>query len=99
MSGKLVYIDSVIQALDKAYGEGNLLGLGRILNNVSAVDAVEVVRCKDCKYWGDKDGIAEKYGIRFARCNVHNHFIHGEHIGWCPKEDNFCSFGERREEK
>ena len=24
MSGKLVYIDSVIQALDKAYGEGNL---------------------------------------------------------------------------
>ena len=76
---------------------------GRISANdvrqAPAVDAVEVVRCKDCKYWGDEDGIAEKYGIRFARCNVHNHFIHGEHIGWCPKEDNFCSFGERREEK
>ena len=98
MSGKLVYIDSVEQALSKAYGEGNLLGLGRILNNVSAVDAVEVVRCKDCKYWGDEDGISKKDGIRFAWCNMHNHCMHGEYIGWCPKEDDFCSFGERREE-
>ena len=98
MSGKLVYIDSVEQALNKAYGEGNLLRIGRILNNVSAVDAVEVVRCKDCKYWGDEDGISEKDGIRFARCNIHNHCMHGEYIGWCPKEDDFCSYGERREE-
>ena len=98
MSGKLVYIDSVEQALNKAYGEGNLLRIGRILKNVSAVDAVEVVRCKDCKYWGDEDGISEKDGIRFARCNIHNHCMHGEYIGGCPKEDDFCSFGERREE-
>ena len=42
MSGKLVYIDSVEQALNKAYGEGNPLRIGIILNNVSAVDAVEV---------------------------------------------------------
>ena len=48
MSGKLVYIDSVEQALNKAYGEGNPLRIGRILNNVSAVDAVEVVRCVEC---------------------------------------------------
>ena len=42
MSGKLVYIDSVEQALNKAYGEGNPLRIGRFLKNVSAVDAVEV---------------------------------------------------------
>ena len=75
---------------------------GRISANdvrqAPAVDAVEVVRCKDCKYWGDEDGISEKDGIRFARCNIHNHCMHGEYIGWCPKEDDFCSYGERREE-
>lgn len=98
MSGKLVYIDSVEQALNKAYGEGNPLRIGRFLKNVSAIDAVEVVRCKDCKYWGDEDGISEKDGIRFAWCNIHNHCMHGEYIGWCPKEDDFCSFGGRREE-
>ena len=64
-----------------------------------AVDAVEVVRCGDCKYWGDEEGISEKDGFRFARCNVHNHFRYGEHFGWCPKEDDFCSYGERREEE
>ena len=48
MSGKLVYIDSVEQALNKAYGEGNPLRIGRILKNVPAVDAVEVVRCRQC---------------------------------------------------
>ena len=63
-----------------------------------AVDAVEVVRCRDCKYWGDEEGIAEGRDFRYARCNVHNYFRYGEHIGWCPKEDDFCSFGERREE-
>lgn len=68
------------------------------VKDAPAVDAVEVVRCKDCKYWGDEDGISKKDGIRFAWCNMHNHCMHGEYIGWCPKEDDFCSFGERREE-
>lgn len=68
------------------------------IRRAPAVDAVEVVRCLDCKYWGDEEGIAEGRDFRYARCNVHNHFRYGEHIGWCPKEDDFCSFGERREE-
>ena len=75
---------------------------GRISANdvrqAPAVDAVEVVRCGDCKYWGDEEGIAEGLDFRYARCNVHNHFRYGEYIGWCPKEDDFCSYGERREE-
>lgn len=42
------------------------------------VDAVEVVRCRDCKHW-DKD------------------------FGWCDKKrihmvsDDFCSYGERKD--
>lgn len=84
MSGKLVYIDSVIQALDKAYGEGNLLGLGRILNNVSAVDAVEVVRCSQCCFGVKK----RERGEVVTYCGLF----------WGMKgvldPNNFCSYGK-----
>lgn len=43
------------------------------------VDAVEVVRCKDCfHFW---DGV----------CKAHNEVIYVD-------ENDFCSFGERRED-
>ena len=50
--------------------------------NAPTVDAVEVVRCKDCKHYGD-------YG-RVWDCNKYG----GMHF---PNEDDFCSYGERRE--
>lgn len=62
-----------------------------------AADAVPVVRCKDCKYWGDEAGVTIRTdGVRFARCKVHNLCVSGQNIGWCPTEDDFCSQGERR---
>lgn len=61
-------------------------------------DAVPVVRCRDCKYWGDEAGVAVRAdGVRFARCKIHNLCVSGKKIGWCPTEDDFCSQGERRE--
>lgn len=62
------------------------------------VDAVPVVRCRDCKYWGDEAGVTVRAdGVRFARCKVHNLCVSGKKIGWCPTEDDFCSQGERGE--
>ena len=62
------------------------------------VDAVEVLRCRDCKYWGDEDGKLQRSdGVLFARCKVHNYLIDGRHTGWCPTENVFCSYGERKE--
>ena len=62
------------------------------------VDAVEVLRCRDCKYWGDEDGKLQRSdGVLFARCKVHNYLIDGRHTGWCPTENDFCSYGERNE--
>ena len=62
------------------------------------VDAVEVLRCRDCKYWGDEDGKLQRSdGVLFARCKVHNYLIDGRHTGWCPTENDFCSYGERKE--
>lgn len=44
------------------------------------VDAVKVVRCKDCKYYDEKDHNCLDE-MAYARC-------------WMPTD--FCSFGERR---
>lgn len=68
-----------------------------ILREAPTVDAVEVVRCRECKYWGDEDGkLQDSDGVLFARCKVHNYLIDGRHTGWCPTENDFCSYGERR---
>ena len=53
------------------------------LEKAPTVDAVEVVRCKDCKYWEvGKD--YEPY------CN---HCASGM---WDTTADDFCSYGERK---
>lgn len=43
-------------------------------------DAVEVVRCKDCKWW-DNDGDAERCTHKYG--------------GMWAKSDAYCSYGER----
>lgn len=69
-----------------------------ILREAPTVDAVEVLRCRDCKYWGDEDGKLQRSdGVLYARCKVHNYLIDGRHTGWCPSENDFCSYGERKE--
>lgn len=56
-----------------------------------------VVRCRDCKHWGDQDGkLKNSDGDLFARCKIHNYLIDGRHTGWCPTENDFCSCGERK---
>lgn len=48
------------------------------------VDAVEVVRCKDCKYAMNEEGVKHTNG--FCRC---------EYFFLSLEEDHFCSYGER----
>ena len=65
---------------------------------IPAADVVEVVRCRECKYWGDEDGKLQRSdGVLFARCKVHNYLLDGRHTGWCPTENDFCSYGERKD--
>ena len=65
---------------------------------IPAADVVEVVRCRECKYWGDEAGELQRSdGVLFARCKVHNYLLDGRHTGWCPTENDFCSYGERKE--
>ena len=67
------------------------------INAAQTVDAVPVVRCRDCKYWGDEDGkLQHSDGVLFARCKAHNYLIDGRHTGWCPTDNDFCSYGKRK---
>ena len=67
------------------------------LTKFPAADVVEVVRCRECKYWGDEAGELQRSdGVLFARCKVHNYLLDGRHTGWCPTENDFCSYGERK---
>ena len=52
-----------------------------LVSSSSTVDAVPVVRCKDCKYFED----CETY------CLCTN-----PEKGWHTKEDNYCESGERK---
>ena len=47
------------------------------------VDAVPVIRCKDCKYWDDHWA-----GLNVTKCKA---------FDWRSKPDDFCSFAERKE--
>ena len=79
---------------DGAYGYVD----AKQIADAPTVDAVEVVRCRDCKYWGDESGkLQSSDGVLFARCKVHNYLLDGRHTGWCPTENDFCSYGERKE--
>lgn len=59
------------------------------------VDAVEVVRCNDCKYF-EPDLIPIPYFEGDGVC-CHEHWK-SEEVGFEVKEIDFCSYGERKEE-
>ena len=64
---------------------------------IPAADVAEVVRCRECKYWGDEAGELQRSdGVLCARCKIHNYLLDGRHTGWCPTENDFCSYGERK---
>lgn len=58
-----------------------------IIEKAPAVDAVKVVRCKECQHWGNTN----PYTANRLPCK------------WCTKfcnittENAFCSYGERKE--
>ena len=65
--------------------------VANLLLHAPTIDAIPVVRCRECKHWktsGSKAG---------------NSFSDMEYIGgceftkYCRRESDFCSYGERKE--
>ena len=54
--------------------------MDKIIDAQQKVDAVEVVRCKDCKHW-------KPCAFTGGECSL------DEQV-WC--DDDFCSYGERK---
>ena len=58
--------------------------------NTPTVDAVEVVRCRDCKHW-IAGGITEKDDMIPPKCEL-------QKSTWdCYHANHYCGFGERKE--
>lgn len=55
------------------------------------IDAVEVVRCKDCVHWLNEDGLEDHVCLKiYSDAGVHS-------VAWLNrKPDDFCSDGKRR---
>ena len=61
------------------------------VNNIPAADVVEVVRCKDCKYWQDQtEGIVE-----VPICARTQNALEENPLVMIIGEDGYCSYGER----
>lgn len=59
-----------------------------IVQNAPTVDAVPVIRCKDCKF--SMSGI-DKYNERYILCQLHER-------SYGVIDDGFCMWAERKEE-
>ena len=89
---RLIYLDELlkfpirIDNYDKENGNEHFVyGIETVLEyaeNLPTVDAVEVVRCKDCRFILDRvDGTHGCYRHFMGDCNY----------------DDFCSYGERKD--
>lgn len=55
----------------------------KLVESIPVVDAVPVVRCKDCRHWEEI-----KHGHGWCCASTPNHAL--------TKDDDYCSHGERR---
>lgn len=63
----------------------------KLIADTPTIDAVPVVRCRECKYWkptGSKAGYSFSYMEYIGGC---------EFTRYCCRESDFCSYGERKE--
>lgn len=89
---RLIDADKIYKAVERRYQissgiehrcERDLLDL---ICASDTVDAVEVVRCKDCRHWDSETGW----------CNQNSAFYEHD-MDWNMYNDyDFCSYGERR---
>lgn len=86
---KLIDADALLLALcdDPHINGANFARAKRHIEDALAVDAVEVVRCKDCKYRVvDMDFVCGHFCTRRPSAG-----------GYFCEDNDFCSYGERRE--
>lgn len=64
--------------------EGVIRGVQHVIDSAPAVDAVEVVRCKDCVHYDYT--LYDWVGPRYCEC-----------LGCYRQDDFYCAYGRKRE--
>lgn len=98
---RLIDLDSLISNLEKmeSYNCSPMYRRGyddciSTIKRQTIVDAVEVVRCKDCSFW-TYEGVGFSTLKLFGRCK--KWYPYGGEQSSCY-DDDFCSQGERKDD-
>lgn len=99
---RLIDADKLCEVLDSKAAEAfdeceehTIRGCRSIVQRMPTVDAVEVVRCKDCKHCiVTSDGMVCECAIPTKQ--MVDYYIYGSTILARVVTDDFCSYGERR---
>ena len=81
---------------EKPFKHGNSMRGGirkalRCIEQSPTVDAVPVVRCRECKHW-------QQSGSKAGKSFSDMEYIGGcEFSKYCRRESDFCSYGEQKE--
>lgn len=67
---------------------GNYTGAGQIVADAPTIDAVEVVRCKDCQWYDKGENEVSTWSICTRTMGISDSVI----------DTDYCSFVERKEE-
>lgn len=83
----------IASGLEHEYGSlgGAVSGVMRHIEAAQTIDAIPVVRCRECEHW---EPTGSKAGNSFSDME----YIGGcEFTNYCRRESDFCSYGERKE--
>jgi len=60
-----------------------------LIDNMPTADVIEVVRCKDCKYWHEL--------FNYGNCDVHTNEVGDITCVSMTDLNDFCCYGEKKE--
>ena len=89
---KYINADDVYDGMRKHRFEAKYITIGEFIDHLPSADVVEVVRCKDCKYYTDYMAYTK---------NFKSHYCSGGFVdsNMALHPDDFCSYGERKGKK
>ena len=81
---RLIDADALLDYFRNEHHESEVI---EAVKDAPTIDAVPVVRCKDCKHCTPDENIVGGYGDCFYKDDIHS----------IVNADDFCSYGERKD--
>nr|DAP22008.1 MAG TPA: hypothetical protein [Bacteriophage sp.] len=95
MNNDLISREALLEAIRTDVAPLTLSMVFRHIHSAPAVDAVEVMRCKDCELWNEWDRAGHE-SLNNLSCSC-AYFSGEDGYTVCTAPNDFCSYGERRE--